>query len=148
VNGQSSAFSGTFSESTWQFPLVAKYMLPVPRLSRAKFKPFAEARPSFRTVQTDFGFTAGVGVSFRYGMLTFQPRIRYTRWQANSSGLKSDEANLLLGVTFQLAAHLASCGFCFRGMEHLNLKRGDLKAASQPRMAALRGAGRTNGREI
>lgn len=100
--GQSSTYSSPTSFTTWQFPLFAKYRLSLP-LSEQIFRPFVEAGPSFRTggSATHAGFTAGGGVAAHWGLLKIAPVIRYTRWQADPFGqLRSNELNLLVGVTF------------------------------------------------
>lgn len=100
--GQTYSSSYESSFSTWQFPVLAKYKLPLALLGDA-LKPFVEAGPSFRVVgsTTHVGFTAGPGVSMRLGPLNVAPAIRYTRWQADPfGGVRADEANLLVGITF------------------------------------------------
>ena len=87
------------SQITWRFPVLAKYALP---LSFHGWKPFAEIGPSFRipVAVSRFGLTAGIGASTRLGPITISPAIRYTRWQSDASGLKSDEADLVVGARF------------------------------------------------
>jgi hypothetical protein len=89
------------SEVTWQFPVLAKYKLPLP-LTGDKLSLFVEAGPSFRIPQTvtNFGFTAGGGVSMHVGPLKIAPVLRYTRWQADFSHMRANEADLLVGITF------------------------------------------------
>jgi len=67
---------------TWEFPLLAKYRLPVPVV-----KPYVEAGPSFRAVSASLakymsgtGVSAGIGVEFRIGRLRIAPEVRYTHW--------------------------------------------------------------------
>lgn len=68
---------------TWQFPILFKYRLPVPKLN-----PFLQAGPSFRasgnqngTFPSKFGFTAGIGFEQHWKSLRFAPALRYTRWK-------------------------------------------------------------------
>jgi hypothetical protein len=71
------ASSGT-QASTWEFPVLAKF-----KFGSGRFKPFAEAGPSFRLpVQhiSVVGFTVGGGVEIRWRALKIAPAIRYTRW--------------------------------------------------------------------
>lgn len=100
--GKPYAQSGNSPFVTWQFPVLAKYKLPLPLLGY-KLRPFVEAGPSFRIPDsvTHFGFTAGAGVSAHLGPVNIAPAVRYTRWQADPFGqIKANEANLLVGFTF------------------------------------------------
>lgn len=105
--------TGVSSTTTWQFPVLAKYLWPGNLPTIGELRPFVEAGLTYRSGPSvleaagfavvglpRFGFTAGAGVSRRLGPLKLAPGVRYTRWQTNDSGLKPDEANLLLGVTF------------------------------------------------
>lgn len=77
-NGTSLSSSGTVV-STWEFPVVAKV-----KLESGRFRPFAEAGPSFRLPVEHIsaaGFTAGGGIEIRWRMLKIAPTIRYTRWK-------------------------------------------------------------------
>jgi hypothetical protein len=98
--GHTSTYSGSISFATWQFPLLAKYTVPI-RFS--KLKPFIEAGPSFRTggSETHYGIAAGAGVSAQLGRLEIVPAVRYTRWQTRRFGqVRPDEADLLVGFLF------------------------------------------------
>ena len=68
--------------STWQFPLLVKYRIPVSPL-----KPFLTAGPTFRTHSSpigsrpsSYGATAGAGIELSAGWFYLAPTIRYTRW--------------------------------------------------------------------
>ncbi|MBC7928721.1 MAG: hypothetical protein H7039_24010 [Bryobacteraceae bacterium] len=68
--------------STWQFPLLVKYRIPLGR-----FKPFAAVGPTFRTHSnpigsrpSSYGITAGAGLELDAGPFYFAPTVRYTRW--------------------------------------------------------------------
>lgn len=101
-DGQPRTFSGDVSFVTWQFPVLARYQLPV-RFAADRLSPFAEAGPSFRTggPDTHYGFTAGAGILGQWRWLKITPGIRYTRWQSNPiNNRKSNEADLLVGFTF------------------------------------------------
>lgn len=82
-------FTTSATLNSWEFPLLAKYRLPMHLI-----KPFLEAGPSFRRVQSfagdsphlsRAGFTAGGGVEFRLGPIKIAPEIRYTRWGSDSN---------------------------------------------------------------
>lgn len=90
---------------TWEFPVLAKY-----RFGSAKWRPFLEAGPSFRTAgnlngtnPSHVGATAGLGVERRWGPLKFAPVIRYTRWQRDEprrlQQTASNQVELLLNVS-------------------------------------------------
>jgi hypothetical protein len=71
--------------TTWEFPVLAKV-----KFGSGRFKPFAEAGPSFRLpVQniSAIGFSVGGGVEIRWRFLKIAPAIRYTRW---TKGIFSD----------------------------------------------------------
>jgi hypothetical protein len=100
--GSSFMSSGTSSLSTWQFPVLAKYEMPMP-LAYHRLRPFAEVGPAFRQGggATRDGVAAGGGVSVRAGMFAIAPTLRYMHWQADStSRLRSNEFDLFLGVSF------------------------------------------------
>jgi hypothetical protein len=102
ISGQPYIQSGDSSFSSWQFPVLAKYRLPLLLLGD-KTRLFVELGPSFRISGpvTHFGLTTGGGVSTRLGPLTIAPAVRYTRWQTDPLGeIKSNEADLLVGLTF------------------------------------------------
>jgi hypothetical protein len=86
------------SLQSWQFPILAKYGMP----SYRGLTPFIEAGPSFRLPVglSRFGFSSGLGIDLRLGTAKISPGLRYTRWQTDASGLKNDEADLLIGVRF------------------------------------------------
>jgi hypothetical protein len=73
--------------NAWEFPILAKYRLPLP-----VFKPYAEAGPSFRATGTSVakhmsrtGVSAGIGVETRVGPLLVAPEVRYTHWGADGA---------------------------------------------------------------
>jgi hypothetical protein len=75
-----------FSVLTWQFPVLAKY-----RWVAGKWRPFAEAGPSFRLAgnlngynPSRVGATAGAGVERRWRGLGLAPAVRYTRWTTDA----------------------------------------------------------------
>jgi hypothetical protein len=92
---------------TWEFPILAKYRLNLPRL-----KPFAEVGPLFRTAgnlngtnPSHTGITAGLGVELHTAGLTFAPAVRYSHWAADSvspfinAHSKEDQLEMLVGVS-------------------------------------------------
>lgn len=75
---------GTFDVSsyTWEFPVLAKYRLP---LRVRGLQPFAEAGPNFRltgslTDSSRYGVLAGTGIEARLRRIRIAPAIRFTRW--------------------------------------------------------------------
>ncbi len=76
----------TSTLATWEFPLLAKYRLPLGRLH-----PFIAAGPSFRpggsgTGLSHAGFAAGGGLEFFTRGFRISPTLRYTYWpSANAS---------------------------------------------------------------
>lgn len=88
--------------STWQWPVLLKYRLPVPGAAR----PFIEAGPSFRTRHdpapaepSHHGGTIGAGAELRWGRVRFAPALRYTRWRYDGDfprfATKRDQVELL-----------------------------------------------------
>jgi hypothetical protein len=76
--------SGT-EVTTWEIPVLAKF-----KFGSGRFKPFAEAGPSFRLPVDNIspiGFSGGGGVEIRWRFLKIAPTIRYTRW---TKGIFSD----------------------------------------------------------
>lgn len=103
----SEQYQGEATPSTWQWPVLAKYRLPL----RGSVRPFIEAGPSFRTRHnpvpaepSQFGATAGTGVEFRVGRFRIAPAIRYTRWQYDGdyprAATKRDQMELLTGISY------------------------------------------------
>ena len=99
-----SSFTESERANSWEFPLLLKYKLPVPKL-----KPFVEVGIAPRTIVGDistsgvsmnvatgqitpfstssgtawsasFGIVAGGGVQFGLGPLRLAPEVRYTHW--------------------------------------------------------------------
>jgi hypothetical protein len=85
------SISGT-NATTWEFPVLAKL-----KFGSGRFKPFAEAGPSFRLPVEHIsvvGFSAGGGVEIRWRVLKLAPAIRYTRWtQSNSADRQQLQPN-------------------------------------------------------
>ena len=70
----------------WEFPVLLKYRFGK-QLWFGGARPFLEAGPSFRTREhasavepSMFGLSAGAGLEWRLGPLSFAPELRYTRW--------------------------------------------------------------------
>jgi hypothetical protein len=83
---------------TWEFPVLAKYRLPV-----LAIKPYIEAGPSFRTVGASLagkisgtGVAAGIGLDMRAGPLRIAPEVRYTYW-----GSDGNYSSVYHAVSFQ-----------------------------------------------
>jgi hypothetical protein len=72
--------------STWEFPVLGKYRLPLLPI----VKPFVEAGPSFRASSSSLsflsnhGFTIGGGLEVKILRLRIAPAIRYTHWGPGS----------------------------------------------------------------
>lgn len=72
--------------STWEFPIVAKYRLPFPIV-----KPYVEAGPSFRSTTnntrylSNHGFALGAGVEVKAILVRISPEIRFTRWGSDGT---------------------------------------------------------------
>jgi hypothetical protein len=96
--------------STWEFPLLGKYRLPLPVV-----KPYVEAGPSFRKTfsglswVSDKGATIGAGVEVKIKRLRFGPEVRYSRWGSDAHPppsvaffppSKRDQAEFLVGFSF------------------------------------------------
>ncbi len=91
---------------TWEFPLSAKYTIPVRTL-----RPFIEVGPSFRssgnlngTAPSSYGGTAGLGVKGRVWKLQVGPALRYTHWASDkplyAPQTKRNQVEVLVGVSF------------------------------------------------
>lgn len=96
--------------SSWEFPILGKYRLPLPVV-----KPYIEAGPSFRKTGSGLswvsskGATIGAGVEVKIKRLRFGPEVRYSRWGSDSQpppGVaffppsKRDQAEFLVGFSF------------------------------------------------
>lgn len=100
------AVSGQDKSGTWEFPILAKYRVPV-----STARPFVEAGPSFRTFSdrpitapSGYGFTTGVGLEMRIGRMNIAPALRYTRWGADARPLgvstAQNQVELLVGFSY------------------------------------------------
>lgn len=101
-DGHSLSSFGTVTRTLtpWEFPILAKYRLPLGRL-----RPFLSAGASFRPAGTGTGLshagvTAGGGVAFQAGSLRIAPTVRYTRWTTNNSYSQGVGSPLLNQVEF------------------------------------------------
>jgi hypothetical protein len=81
---EGSVYHDVFPTSTWEFPILARYRLPL----RGALRPFVEGGPSFRirrnpgaTEPSRLGATAGAGIEFHSGHIRIAPALLYTRWQ-------------------------------------------------------------------
>jgi hypothetical protein len=94
--------------NTFEFPLLAKYRLPVSRI-----KPVLEVGPSFRVGGSNNyltynlahdGFTVGGGLEFKLPLLRLSTDLRYTRWARSSSTAEAtpnnNQVELLFGFSF------------------------------------------------
>ncbi len=106
----SSVISSSTRISSWEFPVLAKYRLPIPLA-----KPFIEAGPSFRTAGhmggnlSNAGFTVGGGIELHAILVRISPQLRYTHWSADSApatgvspggSSNQNQAEFLVGFSF------------------------------------------------
>jgi len=100
------------SGSSWEFPILAKYRLPV----RGRVVPFAVGGGSFErndilhAVQvgptaTSTGFVFGAGVEAKVSLVRLVPEIRFTRWTGDfgfcgANLVHRNQLEFLLGITF------------------------------------------------
>ncbi len=106
------------TESSWEFPILAKY-----RFGSGRLRPYVEAGPSFNrlggyliTYKTlpstpseqpkasvlRKGFAAGAGFEIKLGFVRFQPAVRISHWweQNTYSVPASTTADILFGIVF------------------------------------------------
>ena len=99
--------NGTSPVTTWEYPMLLKYRLPM----AGGIRPFVEAGPSFRTRHnpaptepSQFGGTFGAGAEFRVGRIRVSPAIRYTRWQYDGDypriATKRDQFEFVTGISY------------------------------------------------
>jgi len=110
TSGTYSTFSsgGTNNLNAWEFPLLAKYRLPLPFV-----KPYLEAGPSFRVVSgypsqqmSSKGISAGIGVELSVKHFLFSPELRYTHWGADKGPIspfqpqsQTNQLEILAGIS-------------------------------------------------
>jgi len=95
----------TVTVLTWEFPVLAKYKLPV-----AAVKTFVEVGPSFRATgnlngkdPSHYGITGGLGAEAHLRKLKISPTVRYTRWEADRwkcCGTIPNQVELIVGFAF------------------------------------------------
>jgi hypothetical protein len=95
--------------SSWEFPILAKFHLPLPIV-----KPFIAVGPSFRTASSSLGdiskagIAGGVGADIKIVVLQLSPQFLYTHWGNSTqptSALniplsKQDQVEFLVGLSF------------------------------------------------
>jgi hypothetical protein len=96
--------------STWEFPILAKYRLPFPIV-----KPYVEAGPSFRSTTnntkylSNHGFSLGAGVEVKALIIRVSPEIRFTRWGSDAAATAGtaapissspNQVEFLVGLSF------------------------------------------------
>ena len=93
---------------TWEFLVLAKYRFSSYRFGGASVRPFLEAGGSFRAAgnlnqanPSHQGATAGAGFEFPVRKFMIVPTLRYTRWAADTNGVRSrpDQLELLVGFS-------------------------------------------------
>src|SRR5688572_26034360 len=98
--------STDFTVLTWEFPILAKYRVPI-----RKATTFFELGPALRASgnlnganPSRYGTTAGLGVEIRPGRFTIAPTLRFTRWAADQSAgsmtTHRNQAELVFGFRF------------------------------------------------
>lgn len=96
------------TNSTWEFPILAKYRFPIPVA-----KPFVGLGPSFRRVRdsgprlSDRGLTVGAGIELHLLIVRISPQFRYTHWGSDAviptiqnAVSNSNQGEFLVGITF------------------------------------------------
>jgi hypothetical protein len=105
------SYAFTFTRSSWEFPLLAKY-----RFARSRMNPFFELGPSFRPASkgsglSHYGICAGAGLEMRLWNLNIAPAARYTRWSYKPVFLPEPNLNqfeLLVGISQPAASDRVS----------------------------------------
>lgn len=109
IPGSPLSKAGSTRVTTWEFPVLAKFRLPVPIA-----KPYVDAGPSFRHVGqlgdylSSTGFAVGAGVELHAPLVRVSPEVRYTRWAGDSTPAGTgtfassnlNQVELLVGFTF------------------------------------------------
>jgi hypothetical protein len=139
VSLQSTTFLPLLTDSTpvlparadrWEFPLLAKYRLPVPFL-----KPYIEAGPTFRTSQpqqiSTKGISAGVGFEAQVGHFRIAPEVRYTHWGSDGTNNQPyyavsypNQIEFLAGFATRPVTPTGSASFQARRLISMGLKGG------------------------
>jgi hypothetical protein len=102
----SPSFSSSTTVTSWEFPLLGKFRLPLP------FHPLVEAGPTFRASSSSLadpsgtGFTFGTGLEVHLLKLKVSPQLRYTHWGSDSVKpavlqpfTKQNQVEFLVGFT-------------------------------------------------
>lgn len=103
---QGTVWTGQVKAGSWEFPIMAKYRIPVSRT-----RPFVEAGASFRTFSdrpitapSGYGFTTGAGLEIHIRRINIAPTLRYTRWGADARGFgvptAQNQVELLVGFSY------------------------------------------------
>src|SRR5262249_8648779 len=98
----------------WEFPVLLKYSLPGV-WPRARWRPYIEAGPSFRTQEnangvepSRAGISAGAGLALQLWKLRVSPGLRYTRWEHESIypryATKQDQVEFLTSIAYETNA--------------------------------------------
>jgi hypothetical protein len=111
VAPQTTVFRTSNNVSSWEFPIMAKFRVPVLPL----VKPYVGAGPSFRVAGSDLSFVSskglavGLGLELKISKLRIAPEIRYTRWGSDNKATvgtlvsiasKTNQGEFLVGISF------------------------------------------------
>jgi len=98
--------SVNFTVLTWEFPILAKYRVPIRSTT-----PFFELGPALRASgnlnganPSRYGIASGLGLEIHAGRFTIAPTLRFTRWAADQSAgsmaTHRNQAELVFGFRF------------------------------------------------
>ena len=111
VAPQQTVFRTSKDVSSWEFPIMGKFRIPVLPL----IKPYVGAGPNFRVAGSDLSFVSnkglavGLGVELKISKLRIAPEVRYTRWGSDtkltvgnvvSVASNTNQGEFLVGISF------------------------------------------------
>ena len=111
VAPQLTVFRTSNNVSSWEFPIMGKFRIPVLPL----VKPYVGAGPNFRVAGSNLSFISnkglavGLGVELKISKLRIAPEIRYTRWGSDNKATvgtlvsivsNTNEGEFLVGISF------------------------------------------------
>jgi hypothetical protein len=111
VAPQTTVFRTSKNVSSWEFPIMAKFRVPVLPL----VKPYVGAGPNFRVAGSDLSFVSskglavGLGLELKISKLRIAPEVRYTRWGSDNKATvgtlisiasNTNQGEFLVGISF------------------------------------------------
>lgn len=123
-----------FTVLTWEFPLLAKYRVPI-RKATASFElgPALRASGNLNGANPSrYGAAAGLGLEIRAGRLSIAPTLRFTRWAADQSAGADGDAPQSGRACFRIPILMRNGGFIVKQTSNVSFRMHGLSHFALP----------------